>query len=355
MTREEQLGALGAEWDLKEQLLTQASGEVTRLTEAVEDISAELTAERVKVSDLTNKLVTAEAEVKRLTDLYEPKPTFLLGYCPDPNTPTEVARLGALSGATVRRSYKGPGAFPSNPTFAGDAAAGLRTAHTIKGPVPSGVSSSMKTRLEALMSGRYDAEYRAYVAKSAKDSILGIEHEPEDDFRDGRWDKKLYRDGQSYFKRNVLDPVNAADGGNRLFAGNMMSSTSETELMQFYPGDGVWDVLGFDGYNWPNRTPGATTVPRWVEFEEIFTPDAAIASKLGLKFAIFEYGCRKAHLLNDASNDLLPTPEMSARQMEWHTKARPVLAKLQPVVACYFHHDWWLMREEGHLAMGGKV
>lgn len=355
MTRAEQLGALGAEWDLKEQLLMQASGEVTRLTEAVEDISAELTAERLKVSDLTSKLIIAEAEVKRLTDLYEPKPKFLLGYCPGPNTVEEVKRLGALSGATVRRSYKGPGTFPSNPTFAGDAAAGLRTAHTIKGPVPSGTTMNMRTRLEAMMSGRYDADYRAYVAKSAKDSIIGLEHEPEDDFRDGKWDKKIYRDAQVYFKRNILDPVNAQDGGSRLFAGNLMSSTSDADSMLFYPGDGIWDIFGVDGYNWPNRTEGSTTIPAWREFEEIFTQDFNLATKLGLQFAIFEYGCRKAHLLKDANTDLLPTPEMSARQMDWHTKARPVLERMQPVVACYFHHDWWLMREEGHLAMGGKV
>ena len=58
MTREEELT----------QLLTQAQGEVTRLTEAVEDISAELTVSRQDNASLTAKLTAAEAEVQRLKD-----------------------------------------------------------------------------------------------------------------------------------------------------------------------------------------------------------------------------------------------------------------------------------------------
>jgi hypothetical protein len=326
----------------------------------------------------------ADAEIKQLTDekaalqaeydaykashpdvveppLPDPPPKeyrLQLGYCPDPNTPAEVQRLGALSGAMVRRSYYSSGtSWPSTPTFAADNAAGLRTAHTIKVPIPgsAGVPNNMKTRLERLQSGT-DAEGTIqYILKSGKNSIIGFEHEPEDDFAaNPSWDKKLYREAQKV-GGTYIDEANKRDGGNRKFAGNLMSSSKEAVFLSFFPGEGVWDIYGTDGYNWPNRDPNSKTIPPWVEFIAIFSDDKVIATKYGMKFAIFEFGCRKADLYHDANNSNMPTAEMSAKQVDWCTKARrDMLESIKPVVACNFHHDWWLMRDEGHLALGGK-
>ena len=114
MTREEQLGALGAEWDLKEQLLAQSQGEVTRLTEAVEDISAELALSRQDNATLTTKLIAAEAEVKRLKDLYEPSRVCVFGVSAPQNTPG-----GDTLKTPGERVFLSPGQKPS--TVAGHA------------------------------------------------------------------------------------------------------------------------------------------------------------------------------------------------------------------------------------------
>jgi hypothetical protein len=256
----------------------------------------------------------------------------------------------------VRRTYKPPGAFPApgREQFAGDFSAGLRTAHTIKGPVPFGTPDNMKNRLERLLTGLDDEVWIAYILRTAKNAILGLEHEPEDDFRDGGWDKGIYRRAQRKFSRLVRE-ANLRDGGQRLVAGNLMSSTTDTESLAFYPGDGFWDIFGVDGYNWPSRAPGQA-VPRWREAEEIFTPDKAFADSLGLPFAIFEFGCRKTGKFEDVENpNYVQTEAEVQAQRDWCAKARTFfIQKAQPVVATYFHHDWWQMKQVAHAALGGR-
>jgi hypothetical protein len=325
-----------------------------------ESLIADLTTENARL-EVDNAALVAERDRLKaaLEDCQNPTPPYRLriGYCPNPNTTVEVNRLGAWSAAEVRRSYLPPipagGHLPQTPTFVGDSAAGLRTAHTFKCPVPAGGNAgSMAHRVRAMLSGAYDAEIVAYMKKSAQDSIFGCEHEPEND----AIDPALWAQGQRHGSR-LLARANAEDGGLRKWAGNLMSSTDDPDdVMRWYPGDGVWDILGWDGYNWPNRTPGSTTIPRWIEFEEIFTPDFERCTELGIGFAIFEFGCRKQDLHSTPGTMTLPTEQYAARQADWCGKARTVmLDKFKPEVACYFHHDWWLMRENGHRSLGGTA
>ena len=340
MSRQEELAVQGAIWD-------KAEADLALSVQAFEALDAEFDQYKIDhpaipVPDPEPEPLPKEWSAKRL------------GYCPDPNTPENVAHLCTYNGGRVRRSYTPPYTqYPANPTFAGDAALRLRTAHTFK--VPGG--GTMRDRLQRFLAQSSEDDERTiqYILRSAKNSVWGMEHEPEDDFASGRWDKSIYRLAQAKFCR-LVDEANQRDGGNRQKSLNLMSVTDQpAEIQEWYPGDGLLDIIGFDGYNWPNRTPGATTIPRWVEFEEIFAPDFESTKALGLKFAIFEFGCRKAHLHDDCNNDNMPTPEMSARQVDWMHKAYAVMHNtFKPVLATHFHHDWWLMREEGHLAMGGK-
>lgn len=304
-------------------------------------------------ADADARVAQKDAEIadlkKQLEDATKPDPEptptpsgVRLGYCPDPNTPAEVTRLGAFNGANVRRSYQN-GSFSANPTFAEDKAKGLQTAHTVKGP-----GGSMADSIRLAMSNKDRPVWKGYLRKLQEGSIAGAWHEPEND----PIEKALWKSGQEWFS-DLIHEINDEFGLGLKVAGNLMSSTdSVTEIRDWYPGEGVWDIMGFDGYNWPNRTPGNNNVPNWVEFEQIFTPDWQRCQELGVGFAIFEFGCRKANLYNDANNNNPPTPEMSAKQVDWCKKARSVMEnKLKPVVACYFHHDWWLMRDEGHKAL----
>lgn len=339
---QEQLGAIGAEID---RTITDLNEKITSGAAAAAIVAGERDYLRAEYDRVAAELFACQNP--------EPSYTLSLGYCPDPNTVTEVKRLSVWSGGTVRRTYKGPGPWPtswSRGAAAGDAAAGLRSAHTMKG-----TSSSMLVSIERLLSGVEDEAIKAYLRGSPKDAILGFLHEPEDDFRDNGWDRRIYKRGQRKF-RVLIDAVNAEDGGNRLFSGNLMSSTSDTDSMRFYPGDGVWDIFGTDGYNWPSRAPGQT-VPRWREAEEIFAPDVNFAKSLGLPFAIFEFGCRKTGLYENANDpDFVQSPAEAALQVDWMTKARDFFIETaQPVVATYFHHDWWLMPQEAHEALGGRT
>jgi uncharacterized membrane protein YhdT len=342
MSHQEELSAQGATWDKADQDLALSIS-------AYETLDAEFEAYK-----LANPPLPVDPP-----PVDPPPPTGWtnrrLGYCPEPNTAAEIVRLGAFSGGRVRRSYTPPyTTYPSNPTFLSDPAAGLRTAHTFK--VPGG--GTMRDRLNRFnsQSKTEDEKTIQYILKSAKNSVWGMEHEPEDDFAQGRWDKAIYRTAQAKFCR-IMDEANARDGGKRQKSLNLMSVTDQpAQIAEWYPGDGLLDIIGWDGYNWPNRNPGSTQIPRWVEFEEIYTPDYENTVALGLKFAIFEYGCMKAYLYDDANNTNPPTAEMSARQVDWHQKAFAVMRdKFKPVLATYFHHDWWLMRDEGHKAMGGNA
>jgi hypothetical protein len=345
------------------QVGSEADTAIAALSEAVTNRDATIADLRTENARLEtdNASLTVERDRLRvaLEDCRNPVPPYRLqvGYCPNPNTPAEVNRLGAWSAAEVRRSYLPPipagGHLPQNPTFAQDSSNGLRTAHTFKCPVPAGGNAgSMTQRVRAMLSGAYDDEIVAYMKKSAQDAIFGCEHEPEND----GIEPALWAQGQTHGGR-LLRRANAEDGGLRKWAGNLMSSTDAADaVMRWYPGDGVWDILGWDGYNWPNRNPGSTTIPRWVEFEEIFTPDWTRCQELGVGFAIFEFGCRKQDLWSAPGTMSLPTEQQAARQADWAAKARTVmLQKFKPEVACYFHHDWWVMRENGHRALGGTA
>ncbi|MGH8795121.1 MAG: hypothetical protein ACRDXX_21085 [Stackebrandtia sp.] len=153
------------------------------------------------------------------------------------------------------------------------------------GDVP--ITVSFKAQPEDILDGKHDEHLKRWFdeAPDDRDVYWSYFHEPEDNIEDGDFTAEDYRAAWAYLK----DMADAADKPNLNATLILMSWTLENEerdWRDYYPGDGVLDVLAWDAYNaiLPQDLTGYRSP------EEIFGQTVEVNKEVGLPYAIAETG-----------------------------------------------------------------
>ncbi|MEV0425622.1 DNRLRE domain-containing protein [Micromonospora sp. NPDC050495] len=145
---------------------------------------------------------------------------------------------------------------------------------------------SFKGNARDYLAGRYDDQMRQWFAGAPRDRDVYwvYYHEPEDNIRDGEFTAADYR--AAWRRLSAL----ADEAGNpRLFATQVLMQwtvvpASGRDWRDYYPGDGVLDVLAWDIYNY-DAAKGRYLAPA-----TLVDPAVAVNTTVGLPIAVAELG-----------------------------------------------------------------
>ncbi|MGW1060632.1 CBM96 family carbohydrate-binding protein [Micromonospora rubida] len=157
------------------------------------------------------------------------------------------------------------------------------------GPLDVGTRAlvvSFKGNARDYLSGRYDDQMRQWFAGAPRDRDIYwvYYHEPEDNIRDGEFTAAEYR---AAWQR--LSALADAAGNPRLFATQVLMQwtlvpASGLDWRDYYPGDGVLDVLAWDIYNYDSAKG------RYLAPATLVDPAVAVNRTVGLPIAVAELG-----------------------------------------------------------------
>jgi hypothetical protein len=156
------------------------------------------------------------------------------------------------------------------------------------GAVDRPVVVSFKTPIEEVLAGEHDAALREWFANApvSYDVYWSLHHEPEDEIEKGAFTAAQYRTAWRRVAA-LADEV----GSERLRATLIVMNYTFTpksgrEIEDYYPGDGVLDVIAVDAYNTSWRRG------EFLPAEVIVGPGADYAAAKGTGFGIAELGSR---------------------------------------------------------------
>ena len=179
---------------------------------------------------------------------------------------------------------------------------------------------SFKAHPRDINAGRHDAQLAAWFAgvNRQRDTYWVYFHEPEDDVENGSYTAADYR---SAWRR--LAGLAARAGNPRLYPTLVLmcytlNPQSGRNWRDFYPGDDVIAVLGWDCYNFSGRN-GSYASP-----ESIFARSAEVSRSVGKPFGYAEMG-----------SQLVPGDSGAARAA-WLRAVGAYYAQINPVWAAYF-------------------
>lgn len=223
MTYEVSLGAVGKQADdelaaVRAELAT-ADGQVATLAGELAAATGTITGQAAKITEL-------EAEVKRLTDLYEPVVT-LFGAKPEPNTEAEWAANGVRAGAP----------YKIHNHYAQSWAEVLTQAKACTAPYTRITCNQLNVDPAVIAALPDD-----------KTIILGTLHEPEDNVEDGRTTLAAWKQAQTR-TRELVDQANTTRKNRIVFGLCLMGPfTWKTRNPDDYFMPGVHEYIGTDPY-----------------------------------------------------------------------------------------------------------
>lgn len=330
MSRQDELGALGAEWDATEAQLNTVTGEKSVLQDA---------------------LTAAEAEIQRLKDLYEPEE-------PTP-TPRKKMRVGSSlyreSGEDHQEAFaRRARDWGAEPEIVRYFFSGMPTGWPQFGEAQSVVSFKPPS-VRGMGQGQYDAQLNAWLDSLPKDNKVrrvAVFHEREDDIADGHFTKADARamDAKMY---RLIQEANTRNGTNVRFGLVLMQWTldpkSGRNVNDYLPTDWTYDWMGWDAYGGDR-------------------PDQDLPELTGTRTAFTR--CRDATKAHGAANWFicetgtrnhmnLPAAEYDARQAQWITGACGIARELGCRGFMYFDStvggDFRILGPKGFAAMGAEI
>lgn len=156
------------------------------------------------------------------------------------------------------------------------------------GEVARPVVVSFKPPIREVLDGEHDAALRTWFARAPTqyDVYWSLHHEPEDDIERGEFTAADYRAAWQRVARLADKANNPRLHATLVIMNHSLRSGSGRVVEDYYPGDGVLDVIAVDAYNTMWRRG------EFVPAERLVGPGASWAASKGTGFAIAELGSR---------------------------------------------------------------
>jgi hypothetical protein len=219
--------------------------------------------------------VTGQSATVQVTP-QDPATGVLVGAASAKNYETQFGDL------PVHRTYKPIGAWPKDfaSSEAGpDVAKGRISFWSNKG------ATTGDADWLAMAAGKYDAQILPVLTSVPKPHALKwiYHHEPNGGGSGGADGKEANYLAAQIHARILVDQANVARGAGAvpIELWGVLICNGATPLPGWFPGAGVWDGVGMDGYQWTTAYKSPAS---------IFDPSVALAHEHGLKFAITEFG-----------------------------------------------------------------
>jgi hypothetical protein len=163
------------------------------------------------------------------------------------------------------------------------------------GSVKRPVVVSFKLPFGEILAGKHDTSLRRWfdTAPTGYDVYWSLHHEPEDDIERGRFTSSQYRAAWRHVSALESKTRNQRLHSTLIIMNHSFGKGSGRDVADYYPGNGVLDVVAVDAYNtaWRNG--------QFRPAEAIVGPIADFAAAKGLEFGIAELGSRE--VAGDAS------------------------------------------------------
>lgn len=276
-----QVEAIGYKLVAAEQELLNKNAQIEVLIDEVDRLNRVVLSNNIIINRLRDTRARLKAELAECKGtVVEPpplsEPPSLFGSSTGKHTYDYFKTMAGV-GPEVRRTYDTwPAAHPR------EDAGRNASVWSFKPPVEPFLSGALNNEFKAAISSIPDDDYRRFVI---------LWHEPEDNIEDGDFTAAQYQALQVK-ARGLIDEVNATRKKKVRFGANWMSwtfvSASRRTPDDYWPGDGVWDFLSFDGYSSRNDKTQTWTGGRTPE--AIFGPPFAYAKSKGIRPGVGETG-----------------------------------------------------------------
>jgi hypothetical protein len=149
---------------------------------------------------------------------------------------------------------------------------------------------SFKGSVSDHANGRHDAFMRDWFSRAPRDQDIywTFYHEPEDNIRDGEFSAAEYRAAWQRLSRLAREANNPRLRATQILMQWTLVPASGRNWRDYYPGDGVLDIQGWDVYN------GAAHKGQYNAPSELIDPIVAVSRQTGLAFGVGELGSHLA-------------------------------------------------------------
>jgi hypothetical protein len=180
---------------------------------------------------------------------------------------------------------------------------------------------SFKARPQDVVAGLHDDRLRDWfeTAPGGNPVYWTYFHEPEDDIERGAFTAEEFRSAWRHVRELADDAGNPNLHATLVLMGWSVNRNSDRDWRDYYPGDDVIDVMGWDNYNWGYSND------RYATPEEIYSRVIEISDQLGKPWGIAETGTRL--LAGDDGTD----------RAEWLSQVGEFLADRGALWATYFN------------------
>lgn len=180
---------------------------------------------------------------------------------------------------------------------------------------------SFKARPQDVVAGLHDDRLRDWfeTAPGGNPVYWTYFHEPEDDIERGAFTAEEFRAAWRHLRGLADQAGNSNLHATLVLMGWTVNRMSDRDWRDYYPGDDVIDVLGWDNYNW-GHSNGRYATP-----EEIYGRVIEISNQLGKPWGIAETGTRL--LAGDDGTD----------RAQWLSQVGEFLADRGALWATYFN------------------